>query len=173
MNRGRVPIFRPTELLQSLSRHQLRYVVIGAFAATLHGSPLRTNDADICPAHDRENLELLSRSLIDLEARIRAEGEPLGLEFDCNAEFLSRVEIWNLVTRFGPLDISFRPSGTGGYEDLVRAAVTYPIGNVRVRVASLLDVIRSKEAANRPKDRDALPVLRELLARTSAKEAHK
>ncbi|MCA1712722.1 MAG: hypothetical protein LC789_14245 [Actinobacteria bacterium] len=33
-----------------------------------------------------------------------------------------------------------------------------------VRLASLADIVRSKEAAGRDKDRRALPVLRELLA---------
>ena len=37
------------------------------------------------------------------------------------------------------------------------------IGGLEVRVAALADVIRSKEAANRPKDHRALPLLRQLL----------
>jgi len=37
-----------------------------------------------------------------------------------------------------------------------------PFGH-RVVVATLEDVIRSKEAANRPKDQRALPLLRQLL----------
>jgi hypothetical protein len=37
------------------------------------------------------------------------------------------------------------------------------VDDVPVMVASLADVIRSKEAANRPKDRAALPVLRRIL----------
>lgn len=36
--------------------------------------------------------------------------------------------------------------------------------DVTVAVASLSDVVRSKQAANRPKDHRVLPVLRELLA---------
>ena len=36
---------------------------------------------------------------------------------------------------------------------------------VHFRLASLADVIRSKEAAGRPKDQIALPILRELLKR--------
>ena len=37
------------------------------------------------------------------------------------------------------------------------------VGNVTLAVASLKDVIRSKEAENRPKDQRSLPVLRQLL----------
>jgi hypothetical protein len=36
--------------------------------------------------------------------------------------------------------------------------------DVTVHIASLADVIRSKQAANRPKDQRVLPTLRELLA---------
>lgn len=51
----------------------------------------------------------------------------------------------------------------GGYADLARGAVEMQIEDVHVRVASLEDVIRSKEAADRPRDREQLPTLRRLL----------
>lgn len=57
------------------------------------------------------------------------------------------------------------PAGTGGYADLRREAIDIELRGVRVPIASLADVIRSKEAAGRDKDRRVLPVLRELLAR--------
>ena len=69
----------------------------------------------------------------------------------------------NLTTRFGDLDLSFVPSGTSGFEDLRQHAVTMSLMGRPVAVASLADVIRSKEAANRPKDQTALPALRLLL----------
>ena len=74
--------------------------------------------------------------------------------------------IWNLVTDFGRLDITFEPSGTGGFADVARDAVHLTIFGVEVDVASLADVIRSKEAAGREKDRLVLPVLRRILAET-------
>ena len=71
----------------------------------------------------------------------------------------------HLTTQFGDLDITQNPSGTRGYSDIQRDAGVVDIGGCKVRLASLADVIRSKEAAGREKDRRALPVLRELLAR--------
>jgi hypothetical protein len=65
----------------------------------------------------------------------------------------------NLITRYGPLDVTYRPDGTDGYDDLVRAAVIVRLLDVDVVVASLEDVIRSKEAAGRAKDIAALPDL--------------
>ena len=73
---------------------------------------------------------------------------------------IGNAEMWNLSTAYGDLDVAFLPAGTNGYADLVESAETYELeGDVRVVVASLADVIRSKEAADRPKDREALPVL--------------
>ena len=72
--------------------------------------------------------------------------------------------------RAGALDVSFTPAGTGGYPDLRRDAVAMDAAEgVTILVASLADVIRSKSAADREKDRRALPRLHGLLERTSAR----
>ena len=94
-----------------------------------------------------------------------------GLPFDRSAGFLRDLGpdgILNLTTRAGALDVSFTPAGTDGYDDLRRDAVKLdaPEG-VATLVASLADIIRSKRAADREKDRLALPRLQELLERTS------
>ena len=154
------------EILATLERHQVEYVVIGGLAAVLHGSPLLTGDADVCPARTPDNLGRLAAALREIQARIRTRDAPEGIPFTCDAVFLSRIEVaLNLVTAFGDLDLSFRPSGTSGYEDLAARAVRMTIRGHGVRVAALEDVIHSKEVANRPKDRMALPTLRLLLKR--------
>ncbi|MGZ8603039.1 MAG: hypothetical protein ACXWXN_11050, partial [Actinomycetota bacterium] len=81
---------------------------------------------------------------------------------------LAAVRVWNLVTDHGRLDITFEPSGTTGYRDIERDAVRLVILGTEVDVASLADVIRSKEAAGREKDRLVLPVLRRILAETES-----
>lgn len=159
-------LFQPAEILAALERNGVRYVVIGGLAAALHGSPVMTTDADICPARDKANLERLAQAMIELGARIRTPDVPGGLRFACDAVFLSQIEVaLNLTTRFGDLDISLIPSGTSGYEDLQKRSVSVSVKGHIVVVASLEDVIRSKEAANREKDRAALPMLRLLLQR--------
>ncbi len=156
--------FQPTEVFRILARHRVDYVLIGGMAATLHGSNLRTGDTDICPFRSRENLERLAAALSEMEALIRTPDAPSGLPFNCDAEFLERVGILNLVTAFGDLDISFEPTGTTGFEDLKQDLVRYEIAGITVPVASLPDVIRSKEAAGREKDRQQLPALHLLLS---------
>jgi len=157
--------FRPEDILRVLEEHEVRYVLIGGLAASLHGSPQVTFDVDITPERGRQNLERLSDALTELNARVNTADEPEGVPFGHDAGSLGSVEIWNLVTDFGNLDISFTPSGTGGFEDLNREAVRLNVLGVDAYVASLEDVIRSKEAAGRPQDQIALPVLRRILER--------
>ena len=151
-------------IVETLSDHGVKFVVIGGLAAVAHGSPFPTEDVDITPEASRENLERLSSALRALDARIRTDAVPDGLRFDHDGESLGAAGVWNLVTPHGWLDISMLPAGTGGYSDLVTDSRELEIMGIRVRVASLADVIRSKQAANRDKDQRVLPTLREILA---------
>ena len=155
---------QPDELFACLERHGVRYVLIGGLACVLHGSPLPTLDADICPSKEPDNLDRLAHALKELDARIRAPDTTSGVGFPHDAAFLAGIELLNLTTRAGDLDLSFTPAGTTGYVDLAAHAIPMTIRRVTIPVASLEDVIRSKTAANRPKDLRTLPVLRQLLA---------
>ena len=69
----------------------------------------------------------------------------------------------------GDLDVTFCPNGTSGFADLKRDAIDIQAADrLHILVASLEDVIRSKHAADREKDRLALPRLRRLLDRLRA-----
>jgi hypothetical protein len=156
--------FQPVRIITTLEQHEVAYVLIGGLAAALHGSPAATNDADICPDRSIENLRRLASALVAMGARIRTDAVPEGLAFACNEVFLSRVDTAvNLTTDYGDFDISYHPAAfPNGYPDLLPHAVEYDIDGLRVKVASLADIIRSKEAANRPKDHATLPILKAL-----------
>lgn len=155
----------PERLITTLARHEVRYVMIGAMAARLQGFPRVTADADITPARDAENLRRLAAALRELDARVYTESVPEGLPFDCSPSMLARADLWNLVTSAGRLDVAFAPSGTDGYGDLMDDALSFDVFGVRLHVASLADIIRSKEAADRPQDRQDIVILREMLRR--------
>ena len=157
----------PELLIRTLARHGVRYVLIGAMAARLQGFPRTTADADITPAGDADNLDRLASALRELDARVYTESVPEGLAFDCSPSTLRRSGLWNLVTAAGRLDLAFRPSGTEGYEDLARDAVHFEVFGVEIEAASLEDIIRSKEAADRPQDRQDVVLLREMLRRAA------
>jgi hypothetical protein len=154
----------PLEILRALERHGVRYVLIGAAAARVAGAPVVTEDVDVTPATDRPNLERLATALRELGARLRSAAEPEGVPFPVDVDMLTSAEMWTLTTSAGDLDVCFTPSGTRGYDDLRREASRERLGKgLTVTVASLRDVIRSKEAAGRDKDLAQLPLLRRTL----------
>lgn len=156
-----MPEFDPRRILQVLQDHGVRYVVIGGFAAAIHGSPYVTSDIDVVPATSAGNLARLSSALDALAAQVRSPDGPL--PFSHSASSLAQLRVINLTTEAGDLDLTFVPSGTSGFDDLIRNAEDVEILGLEVPVASLADVIRSKEAAGREKDLLQLPLLRQLL----------
>jgi hypothetical protein len=155
------PELNAAAIVSALNRHQVRYIVIGAFAAIAQQAPIpATRDIDLTPEASRENLARLSTALDELGARIRTEAVPDGLPFSHDATSLAAADVWNLICPDGEFNISFHPSGfEGGYAQLAVNAHRLRVGEVEVIVADLADVIRSKESAGRPKDLRVLPLL--------------
>ena len=163
--------YRPDEILAVLERHQVLYVVIGGLAAELRGSPYTTVDVDVTPARTRENFVRLAAALTELDAKLRVPDldEPVAVPLDEHS--FEQGTTWTYVTTHGYLDVAPLPDGTRGYDDLRRGATREQITeSLNICVASLADVIRSKEAAGREKDRAILPVLRQVLERSKRHE---
>jgi hypothetical protein len=153
----------PRRILSTLVDRDVEFVVIGAIAAISQGGPLITEDLDITPSRESANLERLASALKALDARLRIPNDPSGIEFPIEPRFLGSVDSWTLKTPSGDIDLLFAPSGTEGYEDLKRGAVSAELWDHEVLVASLPDLIRMKEAAGRPKDLAQIPALRQTL----------
>ncbi len=137
-------------------------------AAVAHGSPLPTTDVDVTPGRSGANLDRLAAALQELDARIRT-GDPDGVVFPIDGSFLTaQPRMLNLTTSAGDLDLTFFPAGfEGGYHELsIESDPLELVDGVTTRVARLRAIIRSKEAADREKDRRALPYLRALLEET-------
>jgi len=150
-------------ILETLERHRVRYVLVGGLAAQTRGWRGATEDIDITPAADRENLAHLAAALAELEAGFRVDPArypagfkpPGGLDADT---FTGQISL-AFTTKHGPLDVALVPDGTRGFDDLRRrASHVHAAGTtIRVLVASAEDIVRSKSAANRPKDLIQLP----------------
>jgi hypothetical protein len=153
----------PRRLLDVLTRNNVDFILVGAVAAIAQGYPLNTKDIDITPSRTPDNLERLTTALRELDARLRLPNDPSGLEFPIEPRFLGSVDSWTLRTPIGDVDVMFAPTGTAGYDDLKRSAVSAELWGHQVFLASLVDIIRMKEAAARPKDLAQLPALRQTL----------
>ena len=82
------PELNATAIVAALNRHQVRYVIIGAFAAIAQQAPIpATRDIDLTPEASPENLARLSLALEELGARIRTEAVP---EHDVEAKYVVR-----------------------------------------------------------------------------------
>jgi hypothetical protein len=135
------------EIRDAFERRGVRYLFIGKSGAILLGFPDTTQDADLFVRKDEHNGEALVAALRDLgfELSDRQMGEIRG-----GKDF---VQLKN-----GPfdLDLVFAPDGIERFEDAWARRETvdgFP-------VCSIDDIIASKEAANRVRDREALPRLR-------------
>jgi hypothetical protein len=159
--------FDPVAVLRVLTENEVEFVVVGGVAARLRGAPLLTQDVDITPAVTDPNLERLAAALRELKARLRTKPKPEGVPLPFDPHLLKSGSVWTLTTKHGDLDLVMAPAGTNGYPDIVRDADSILVArdpDLTVTVASLIDVIRSKQAAGREKDLAALPLLRRTLA---------
>jgi hypothetical protein len=151
----RPPAFDPYELLATLQKRNVSFVVVGAFARIVRGTRELSDGIDITPSLRDENLGRLQTALADLDAR-RDDVKKLDL-----AKLPSTPT--ELETRAGQLKLVPEPAGTRGYDDLRRRASREPLGQgLRPQIAANDDLARMLGALDRPQDRERLLRLRRL-----------
>ena len=158
------PRLDPAALIGTFLRHDVEFVAVGGFAALLHGAERATKDIDLCVAWSNENLERVAKALRELDARLKV-GTYIQVPID--ATLLARMEVATWRTASGDVDILLGIPRAASwelarYEELRERGATVQIGELALVVATLDDIIRSKEIADRPADREALPELRRL-----------
>lgn len=153
-------------ILTTLNAHGVRYVVVGGFAALLHGGAHVTFDVDVTPATTPDNLDRLCAALQALDAKLWPPGASAPLDWPWHRDSFASFTTVGTRTTHGDLDIVLRPDAPGGrsfdYDDLASAAMVIELPGLDVPVADLDHVIASKEAAGRDKDAVSLPMLRAL-----------
>lgn len=155
-----VSSFDPIEMLRVLSHAQVKFVVIGGYAAELLGAPLMTMDLDVCYERSTENMERLAAALRQLGAKLRVANVDEDLPFLLDGRTLAAGDSFTFVTDLGSLDVLGTPSGTKGFRDLVTSARAVPVANdLSVPVVALADLMRMKRASARIKDKMHLEVL--------------
>lgn len=153
-----------------LNRHAVDYLLVGGVATVIHGAARPTGDVDCLVQGSAENLHRLAEALGELNARLRVgcldDAEAALLPVVVDEVMLTRTEISVWRTDAGNVDVLTALPGPGGrrlrYDRLVQRAHLAVIEGITALVASLDDVIISKQWADRPKDRQVLPELREL-----------
>jgi hypothetical protein len=158
--------FSAGDLLGAIVDGGVAFVMIGGVAAQVHGSPIITEDLDICHDLERDNLERLASVLADLQA-VRRD-MPAGIDAPIDVRALRARDVFRLRTRFGDLDLLARPDPDLDFVRLRSRALRADLKGQSVWIASLDDLIAMKRAAGRPKDRlvlEHLGALREEIDR--------
>ena len=139
------------EMAAALERAGLEAIVVGMMAAILSGAPSTTRDVDLLIRDTTRNREKLTRF-----SRI------LG---GTHVELSPLTRTRQIVGTRVPIDVLFDEIAGGlEFAELRSRGIRIEAGGGRsLLVASLEDVIKSKEAAGRPKDLAQLPVLRDTL----------
>ena len=151
--------FDPRGLLAALDRYRVAYIIVGAFGRVVQGADEVTRGIDIVPSMREENLRRLDTALAELGAR-QPDGSDPSL---ADADRKQLEPVLELATDHGELKIIPEPTGTGGYEDLRRAATREHIGHgLRPQVASLGDLTRMLSSLGREQDLPKVLDLRRL-----------
>jgi hypothetical protein len=149
------------KLFQALGRGDVQFIVIGGFAAILHGSAHLTVDLDIAYSREPDNLSRLASALAPFQPYPR--GAPAGLPFLWDAETLLRGLNFTLTTTLGDIDVLGEISGGGTYEDLLPHTFVVRVFGVECRCLGLRRLIQVKRAAGRPKDFEVVAELEAIL----------
>jgi hypothetical protein len=158
------PKLDPAEVLGTFARNEVEFITVGGFAALLHGAQRTTKDIDLCVKWSTENLERVAAALRELRARLKVDSY---IEVPIDVVLLGRMEVATWRTRSGDVDVLMGiPRDArwelARYEELRERGRVIALGELEVPIAALEDIIRSKEIADRPADREALPELRRL-----------
>ncbi len=137
-------------MLEAVAEAKLEVILIGNAAAIIHGAPVLTKDVDF-----------MVREHPRLQAKLEKFAQTFGVVLTRPYEPTSKVI--RTSGRSVTVDFVLALSSRKSFESVKSRATKIRIGKRMVWVASLEDVIAAKEAANRPKDLAALPVLKETL----------
>ena len=144
-------------LLSSLLKHKVRFMVVVLSAATLQGAPVVTQDVDLW--FEKLGDDTISRALREVGAAY----VPPSIN---NPPMLAGAgaELFDIVIRM---------DGLGTFAEEVKNCVEIPIGRQKLKVLALDRILASKLAANRPKDKLTIPVLRDALAVAETRKRRK
>ena len=138
----------PAGLLGTLSACGVDFVVIGALAVGAHSEVRATGDVDVMvPIGDEANKLALQNALEQLGA-VLLSSEHGGVDPAAGDPYPTVM----FRTRYGKLDILYRPDGSDSYPKVKQRSLETKINGQRVHVAGKNDLVRMKLAAGRTDD---------------------
>lgn len=152
-------------MIAALTDHHVDFVIVGAVALVLHGSPRVTRDLDVCYSREPASLKRLVAALQPFEPNLR--GASKGLPFTVDVATLSAGLNFTLTSRAGDFDLLGEILGVGDYAATRRMSVPMTVYGQSVQVLSLDGLERAKRAIGRLKDLADLAEIVEIRKRQS------
>jgi hypothetical protein len=131
-------------LVAALNAGGIRYVVIGGIAVSAHGHVRATEDLDIVPDPDAENLDRLGNVLVQLDARLEANRDR-GIDPAIRQQLYRGANL-TVTTALGDLDIVQRLPGIPNWPELERDAEETSLADIPLAVCSRAHLIAMKRA---------------------------
>ena len=154
-------------LLTALYDAEVEFLIVGGYGAWLQGSRIITSDLDVCYRRSNQNISRLVKALQPLHPKLRGAED---IRFLLDERTISQGMNFTLLTDFGDLDLLGQLAGVGGFDEMITKAKETEVNGMRIKLASLEDIIASKRAAGRDKDKFALPELEGVLRAQKEKE---
>jgi hypothetical protein len=144
------------EIGRALDAVGLEAVLIGNAGAALHGAPVTTVDFDFLFRRTARNLQKLRQLAKRLDGTLLRPYYPAS-------------DLYRLTRDDDGLQVDFMATvhGLRSFEGVRDRASTIALDGSTIRVASLADIIRSKRAAGRDRDRAVLGILEKTHAQAS------
>lgn len=134
------------EIRDAFARHEVRYLFLGKSGAILLGFPDTTQDADVFPEKSPANGKAVAAALAELG---------FALSPDLKAQIEECKDFVQLKSGPFDLDLIFAPDGIERFDDAWQRRVDvdgFPVCHID-------DIIASKKATGRLKDKESLPRL--------------
>lgn len=148
---------RLRELLERLIEAEVRFILVGGLALNAWGHMRATQDVDVVPDPDRENLARLDGLLRELGGRVDVGGRLL--DSDAISTFLRTGDRTLVRTELGQVDVLQGLPQVPRYEELEKQAKEIDINGLSVRVCSLYHLLEMKRASDRPRDKEDIEAL--------------
>lgn len=154
------------ELLIELEKNDIKYLVIGGIAVNLYGHPRVTKDLDLMISFEKENMDRFIKIVKSLKLKPRVPVEPEELADKSKREFWKNEKNMKVFSFYNPEnDLEVVDIMIQDYIDFdssyVRRENLYD-GKMSIKVISIDDLIKLKQIANRPRDKDDIEVLKKI-----------
>jgi len=135
------------KLADALKKYKVKYLFVGKGAAILYGYPGTTQDIDIFPKKSEQNYKNLLQALQELE---------FTMDDKLKEAIIKGKDFIQIRGGPFPIDIVFAPDGIESFDEAEKRS---NLVDGIFRCASIDDIIESKKAAKRPRDKEELPRL--------------